>query len=390
MNRNYKYRLYPNRGQEPQLDRVLEIHRQLYNAALQERQEAWRGCGVSINYYHQANQLKAIRQFDDDVDWLNYSSIQQTLRRLDKAFAAFFRRVKAGETPGFPRFKSRQRFTTVEYRYGDGTRLVKRDGKTRLHVQNVGDLKVKWHREIPAEADLKCIYLKCEHGKWYVIFSLELPDPTPPPHEGPATGIDLGLNTLVALSDGQTIDNPRWYRTAEAKLVSAQRVFSRRRKFSGRWRRQARNVARLHAKIANQRRDFQHKLSRQLVNTYRLIAVEDLNVNGLARSTLAKSVHDAGWGQLLMFLAYKAEEAGSQVVAVAPRMTSQICSACGGLVPKDLAVRVHVCPECGLTLDRDVNAARNILALALLQTARTEPSVIQPDRHRAFPRSRPL
>lgn len=390
VNRNYCYRLYPNKAQHVALERVLETHRQLYNAALQERREAWRRCRISIDYYDQANQLKAIREFDEDAAWLNYSSIQQTLRRLDKAFAAFFRRMKAGEQPGFPRFKSRKCFTTVEYRYGDGVRLVRREGKTRLHVQNVGDLKVKWHRAIPAAANLKCAYLKCENGKWYVIVSLELSDPTPAPHAGPKTGIDIGLSSLVTLSNGQTIDNPRWYRAAENKLAQAQRVVSRRVKFSNRWRKQARLVARRHTKIANQRRDFHHKLARQLVNTYSLIAVEDLNMNGLARSSLAKSVHDAGWSQLVMFLTYKAGEAGSQVVAVSPRQTSQVCSECDGLVPKDLSVRVHVCPECGLTLNRDVNAARNILKRALATTAWTEPSVIKSDMSRAFPRSRLL
>jgi putative transposase len=148
VNRNYAYRLYPNRRQAQLLDRVLEIHRQLYNAALQERRDAWRMCRVSLNYCAQANQLKAIRQFDQDSAWLNYSSIQQTLRRLDKAFAAFFRRIRAGDQPGYPRFKSKRRFNSVQYRWGDGIRLK----ANRLHIQNVGTLKVKWHRPLPENA----------------------------------------------------------------------------------------------------------------------------------------------------------------------------------------------------------------------------------------------
>lgn len=371
MNRNFKYRLYLNRAQATALDRVLEIQRQLYNAALEERREAWRRRRVSLNYYDQANQLKDMRAMDEEMAWLNYSSCQQTLRKLDKAFQAFFRRGRAGDTPGYPRFKSRQRFTTVEYRWGDGVRLK---GK-RLYLQNVGEVKVKWHRDIPSAATIACVYLKRDGTAWDAVFSLELPDAVPVSHPGPAVGLDVGLNSLVALSDGRIVENPRWYRSTEVKLAQAQRILSRRKKFSGRWRKAARNVATVHHQVANQRLDFQHKLSRQLADTYRLIAVEDLNVAGLARSRLAKSVHDAGWSQLVTLLAYKAANAGSQVVIVDPRLTSQVCSGCGGLVPKDLSVRVHVCSECGLVLDRDINAARNILKLALFQTARTEPTV---------------
>ncbi|MBI5031618.1 MAG: IS200/IS605 family element transposase accessory protein TnpB [Chloroflexi bacterium] len=302
---------------------------------------------------------------------MNYSSCQQTLRRLDKAFQAFFRRIQAGEKPGYPRFKSRVRYMTVEYRWGDGVQLKDK----RLYVQNVGNLKVKWHREIPDQATIHCAYLKREGNEWFVVFSLELPDSAPTVHPGQPVGVDIGLHSLVALSDGQTIENPRWYRSTETKLVQAQRTLSRRKKFSGRWRQAARKVATLHRKVANQRLDFQHKLSRQLTDTHSLIAMEDLNILGLSRSRLAKSVHDAGWGQLITLLAYKAENAGSQVVLVDPRFTSQGCSECGCIVPKDLSVRVHRCPECGVVLDRDVNAARNILKRALPQTARTEPTV---------------
>jgi putative transposase len=371
MNRNFKYRLYPNRTQGLALQHILDGHCQLYNAALEERREAYRKCRVSLNYYDQANQLKDLRIQDSDVAALNYSSCQQTLRKLDKAFQAFFRRIKAGETPGYPRFKSRRRYTTVEYRWDDGVRLK----GNRLYVQNVGNLKVKWHREIPEQGTIQCAYFKRDGNAWYVIFALELPDVIPAPHPGLAVGIDVGLNSLVALSDGQTMDNPRWYRSTEAKLAHAQRIISRRKKFSGRWHKAVRNVATLHRKVANQRLDLHHKLSRQLTDTYSLIALEDLNILGLSRSRLAKSVHDAGWGQLVNFLTYKAENAGSQVVLVDPRLTSQVCSQCGCVVPKDLSVRVHCCPECGVSLDRDVNAARNILNRALLKTARTEPTV---------------
>jgi putative transposase len=370
--RSYQYRLYPNKAQTEALLRILEIHRQLYNAALQERREAWRKCRVSISYIDQANQIKELRTFDEDAAWLNYTSIQQTLRRLDKAFCAFFRRSRMGEKPGYPRFKNRKRFRSVEYRFGDGAAL--RNG--RLRVQNVGLVKIKLHRPIPPDAKIKAaVITRRGDGKWYATFQLKLPNPSPDPHSGMAVGIDLGVNpSLVALSNGETIDAPRFLRRSETRLAKAQRITSRRCKGSQRWHKGNRQVAQLHRHIANQRRDQAHKLSRRLTDTFSFIAVENLNITGMIKNhCLAKSISDAGWSQLLQFLAYKAESAGSQVVAVDPYNTSQVCSACGRLVPKDLSVRWHDCSHCGLSLDRDVNAARNILNKAL---ARTGPSVV--------------
>jgi len=359
--RSYKYRLYPNRQQSEYLNRVLEIHRQLYNCALQERRDAWQKCRVSVNYYHQANQLKAIRSEDEDAAWLNYSSIQQTLRRLDKAFQAFFRRVKRGQTPGYPRFKSERRWKSVRYVFGDGVTF----SNGRLRIQNVGKIRVKWHRPIPVGAKIKAALLKKANDKWHVLFELELPDPEPAQHTGPAVGIDLGLSSLAALSTGELVEAPKYFRKAQAELRRQQRRVSRRKKFSHRWRKAQHQVAKTHAKVANQRKDFAHKLSRRLATDYSVIAVEDLNVSGMAKSRLSKSIHDAGWSMLLRMLAYKAEEAGATLVSVDPYNTSQACSRCGCLVRKDLGVRVHDCPHCGLVIDRDVNAAINILHLAL-------------------------
>ena len=361
MHRSYRYRLYPNRKQAEGLGRVLETHRQLYNCALQERRDAWQKCRVSVNYYHQSAQLKAIRTEDEDAAWLNYSSIQRTLRRLDKAFQAFFRRVKAGQIPGYPRFKSHRRWKSVTYTFGDGATF----SNGRLRIQNVGKVKVKWHRPIPADAKVKTVVLKNTGNKWYAIFQLELPSPEPLEHEGPAVGIDLGLKAFVALSTSECVEAPKYFRKAQHELRKQQRRVSRRKRGSNRRRKAVRQVAKTYEHIANQRRDFQHKLSRRLVNEFSFIAVEDLNVGGLAKSMLSKSVHDAGWSAFLQMLAYKAEEAGSQLVSVDPRFTSQACSRCGCIVKKDLSVRVHDCPHCGLVLDRDVNAAINILNRAL-------------------------
>jgi len=358
MRLSYKYRLYPNKEQRQALDRMLEIHRQLYNAALQERREAWQKCQVSIRYYDQANQLKELRKFDTDAAWLNYSSIQQTLRRLDKAFEAFFRRVKKGDKPGSPRFKGKGWFKSVCYVYGDGARL--KEG--RLYVQNVGLVRIFQHRPIPDDAEIKMVVLKRDHlGNWYVIFQLQFPGPEPDPVIGPAVGIDMGLASLATLSTGERIGNPRWFRESEEKLAVLQRIRSRCKRGSKQYRELTRQIRRLHQHIANQRLDFHHKVSTELVRRFAFIAVENLNINGLRRSHVSKSMGDAGWGSFLNMLSYKAASAGKAVVKVNPNNTSQACSECDSFIQKPLSERLHVCPRCGIVLDRDHNAALNIL-----------------------------
>jgi len=369
--RSYRYRIQPNKKQAKILERIIEMHRWLYNDALDERCYLWRARKVSVNYYHQANQIKGIRADDSDLLLLNFSSIQQTLRRLDKAYSAFFRRIRRGETPGHPRFKSRRRWRSVEYRFGDGIGWAKNG---RLRIQKVGNVRIFLHRPIPAEAKNKVAVITCHRDgkRWFVCFQLELPDPAPIEHPGQPVGIDLGVTTVAALSTGELVKAPRFYREVQRDLRVKQRRQSRRKKGSTGKHKATRQVAKTHERIANQRRDFNHKLSRRLVGEFSLIGVEDLNILGLSRSMLAKSVHDAGWGQLLTFLSYKAEEAGAEVVSVDPRHTSQVCSRCGSIpvVKKTLSVRVHHCPDCGLELDRDVNAAINILNRML--SARTE------------------
>lgn len=374
MLRNWQFRLYPNKAQETALGEMLDAYRSLYNAALQERRDAYRRCRVSVNYYDQANQLKDIRASGDPLARFSATAGQQVLRRLDKAFKAFFDRVKRGDKAGFPRFKSARRFNSVPFRFGDGATL--RDG--RLNLVGVGRIKVKWHRDIPADAAIKQVVIKRDGDHWYACFALDLPDVETPVHDGPAVGVDLGLSALVTLSTGEKVEPPRYYRKAQAKLRRQQRRASRRKKFSRGWRKAQRQVARTHAHIANQRKDMAHKLSHRLVGEFSLIAVEDLNILGLSRSNLAKSVHDAGWSQLLDFTAYKAESAGSRLVAVDPRGTSQFCSSCGCRVHKDLSVRVHRCPECGLILDRDENAALNILNRALNSLGLSDKGVTWP------------
>ncbi len=360
MKRAYAYRLYPNRSQAEALAAILETHRRLYNSALGERRDAYESQRRCVSYGEQSGKLKESRRSDPCLAATNFSSTQATLRRLDRSFNAFFRRLKAGKEPGYPRFKSRDRFRLVEFpSYGDGCSL-KDNG--RLYLQHVGHIKVKLHRSI--EGKIKTVSVKHSCGKWYVIFVSDVGEAPKATGDGPAIGIDLGLKAFLVTSDGESVEPPRYYRKAQKKLRRAQRRLARRKKGSARRRKAREHVARLHEKTANQRRDFHHKQAQTLVDSYGFIAHEALNVKGIARTRLAKSMHDAGWASFLNILAQKAEEAAVLVVAVDPRNTTQACSSCEALpeVKKTLSERMHVCP-CGYVADRDLNAARNVLRL---------------------------
>jgi len=359
--RTFKYRLYPNKKQETALEHQLNEARSLYNAALQERHDAWQEHGISLNYYDQANQLKEIRD-NGNLELANFSACQDVLRRIDNTFKAFFRRLKAGEKAGYPRFKSKNRFDSYTFpTWADGCHLTD-DG--RLKIQGVGVIKLKMHRPIAGE--IKTLTLKREAGRWYACFSVVIDTNNHMPSPN-AIGIDVGLSSFAALSNGQLIANPHNLKMGLRKLRRCQRKVARRKKGGNNRHKAVILLQKAHAHIHNQRSDFQHKLSRQLADNYGFIAVEDLNIAALSRSMLAQSVSDAAWGSFLAKLAYKVEETGGQLVKVNPNGTSQACSQCGCLpdIPKTLSDRIHNCPHCGLVIDRDINAARNILRRGL-------------------------
>ena len=369
MLRTYNYLLRPNIEQEKQLDFLLWQSRLVYNAALEQRIQTYQETGIGIGYAKQWTHFRELRhEHPDTFGQLNASSLQHLLRRLDKAFAAFFRRIKAQEKPGFPRFKNRNRFKSIEYTYGDGCKLRQNEhGRMSFYVQNVGEMRLCYHRSIPAEAKIKHAVIKQTNSRWYVCLMLELPDPvTKCIRTGKQIGMDVGLKSLAALSTGELIENPRWLREKLTELRRLQRHATRQAKGSHRQQKTYLQIARLHEHISNQRLDYLHQVSRRLVAEHDWIAIEDLSLGFMNRNRhLSLSSHDAGFGLLRQMLEYKAEEAGIQVIAVNPANTSQACSGCGNMVPKSLSVRVHSCPNCGLVLNRDVNAARNILTLAL-------------------------
>ena len=368
VNRIYRYRVYPTRRQRLALEAQLGFACDLYNAALEQRRYAFRA-GHRVGYVSQCRELTALRAAGDGPSQMSCSAMRSPLRRLERAYRAFFRRVKAGEKPGYPRFRSRRRYDSLTW---DSAWSIR---ERRLALAGIGHLKVNWHRELPSSAKVCTVTVRRVVGRWYACFALALQVSAVPPRTVMRhVGVDLGVHTFAALSTGELIPGPRAYRAALRKLRVAQRRVSRRVKGSRRRQKAGLLLARLHELIRNLRRNHAHQLSRRLVSEFGLIAVEDLHIRGLTRGFLAKDVNDQGWAEFLRLLGYKAEDAGIQVVAVPPDGTSQVCSGCGASVPKALSERVHSCPTCGLVLDRDINAARNILRLGMSRQALTWPT----------------
>lgn len=353
----YKYRLYPNREQRKAIDFTIERCRLLYNRLLDERIHAYQDEGKSLNYYDQANTFHERKAAIPSLKHVHSQVLQDVAKRIDKAFQAFFRRMKAKEKAGFPRFKPASQYDSFTYPQGG----YKLEGRT-LKLSKIGNVKIKQHR--PVEGRIKTCTIIQKNGKYYACLSAEVEaNPLPPCRD--AVGVDLGVKTLAVTSDGSYFESPQYLRKSEKRLKRLQRGVSRKKKGSNRRKKAVRVLARLHEHVANQRKDYAHKVSRQLVNRYGLIAFEDLNVIGMTQNHhLAKSIVDSGWSQLVAFTSYKAERAGRVVKQVDPRKTSQICSKCGEIVKKQLKDREHRCLHCGFIADRDENAAVNILKRA--------------------------
>jgi putative transposase len=380
--RAYKLRAYPTRPQEDRAVRLLADHCDLYNAALQERREAWRMRKVRVIYGDQSAQLKQIRAADPDGQGRHsFTAQQQTLRRLNAVFAAYFRRARdlqrRGRRVGYPRFKPYQRFDQVLFVAGDGARWEAADGDRWAHasLQAVGRVKVGQHR--PVVGRVKTLQLKREGRRWYVIVVTDI-QPVPLPTTGRAIGVDVGVARFLTTSDGEVVANPRFLDAAQERIAELQRRKARARPGSGNRRRLRRSLAKEWRKVRNQRRDFHHKTARALVDNCDTIALEQLRVaamtaraagtvehpgrNVAAKAGLNRSILDAGWTQFTSILAAKAESAGRRVVLVHPANTSMDCHICGARGTRHRQDTV-VCPVHG-ELDADLNGARNIAARA--------------------------
>ncbi|WP_432870374.1 RNA-guided endonuclease InsQ/TnpB family protein [Microbispora rosea] len=383
--RSFTFLLRPTAKQAAALAACLEDHRVLYNAALEHRRTAYRKAGVTVRYGDQSAELKHIRADDPEGQgrW-SFSSQQATLRRLDKAFAAFFTRVREGRVPGFPRFKGRGWFDTVTWpKDGDGCRWdsqPEHPSVTFVRLQGIGHVRVHQHR--PVRGRVKTISIKREGTRWYVILSCGYVPAEPLPQTGAAVGLDMGVASLVTTSDGNPLDNPRHLEASAGRLAAAQRALARRKRGSRRRRKAVARVAALHAKVRRQRLDYAHKQALTLVCDYDVIVHEDLQIANMTRSAsgtietpgrnvaqksgLNRSILDAGWGVFLRVLAYKAESAGRELIAVNPANTSRTCSRCGHCAKDNRRTQAEfACKACGHTAHADVNAAKNVLRAGL-------------------------
>ena len=366
--RAFTFRLVVNRTQRTTLERILIDNCETYNAALQERRDAWQLARKPISYRDQQDELTLLRA-DGSYDWLGCDIMRDPLRRVDRAFKAFFRRVKAGRKPGYPRFRSRHRYDSFSWS------LPKmRDG--RLRIPKVGDIRARGGRDVSGTP--KICTVKREGKRWMATIVADIGEAPAKITVSKAIGIDLGVNALVTLSDGNKIDNPRWVRKHQRRIAEASRKLARKRKRSKNRLRAVEILRRAHQRARDARTNHLHHVSKWLIVNYDLIAYEDLTIQNMARSArgtveepgrnvrqkagLNRSILDAAWSILIWQLTYKAESAGRWVVPVNPRGTSQRCSQCGESVAKALSERRHVC-GCGADLDRDHNAALNILAL---------------------------
>ena len=354
MRRTYRFRLKPTKKQDRALAHSLEICREAHNAGLQERRDAWRTCRKSVSYYDQSAQIKPIRAIRPDVEAVAFVFIREALRRLDRSFQNFYRRVKRKEFPGFPRFKSPDRYDSLTI-YSSHFSLD--DGRVKL--PKIGCVRFKAHRKIKGTP--KQCTIKRLGSKWQVSIVCDL---GPVPEKLPvrnAVGMDVGLATFATLSDGGEVQNPRWTWQAADEVAAKNQALSRKQRGSKNRQKAKEALRGAHQRIANRRLNFCHQVSKDLVSKYDLIAFEDLRVPPLLRGTFSKAVLDTAWKTLIFCITYKAANAGRWAVPVDPRGTTQRCSACGDTVHKDLAERVHSCPRCGLILGRDHNAAINIL-----------------------------
>ena len=367
MLKTFRYRLRPTPAQKTAMQHTLEECCWLYNHLLEQRKTAWEERGEAMGYYDQNATLPVLKAYRATLKSVYSQTLQDVAVRLDLAFKAFFRRVKAGEKPGYPRFRGRGRYDSFCYPQL-GFALDVEAG--RVTLSKIGRVRVKVHR--PLEGTIKtCCVRRTSTGKWYVIFSCEVAA-TPLPATDTSVGIDVGLEHFATLSTGETIPNPRFFRRDERDLARVQRRLAQQPKPSKgehptpERRKAKRAVAHVHERIAHRRADFAHQQARTIVNAYGVIAVENLSITQMVHNhCLAKSIHDAAWRQFIVALTYKAACAGRLVVTVNPAYTSQDCSRCGHRQRKELSERVHRCSCCDLVLDRDHNAALNILAVGL-------------------------
>jgi putative transposase len=347
------------------MNRTLEECRWLYNQLLEQRKTVYEDKGQTLRLYDQTAAIVPLKEAHTSLKSVNAQVLQNVAVRLDLAMRAFFRRVRAGEKPGYPRFKGYGRYDSFTFPQApSGCRLL----GDFLQLAKIGQVRCIVHRPLQGKPKT-CTIVRCA-DKWYAVFSCEFSDQEKSekvlPEGTEQVGIDVGLKEFAFLSTGESIGNPKFYRRDEKDLKRMQRRVSREEKGSAKRKKAIRAIQKVHARISNRRKDFVHQHSRRIVNRFSLIAVEDIRVNRMVHNhCLAKSIMDAAWSLFFSCLAYKAEEAGRKFVQVNPAYTSQDCHKCGHRQKMSLSERMYSCPCCGMACDRDHNASLNILRLGL-------------------------
>ena len=371
----FKYRLYPSKSQTKTLEEQLELCRQTHNLLLDYSKQQYKEKSKTSTQFDLNNHLINLKRYRPEYSMVYSQVLQNISKRIKDAYTGFYARRRAGLKAGLPRFKKCRRYRSITYPQSG----FKVEGN-RLLLSKIGAIRIRKHREIRGQ--IKTLTVKrMPSGKWHACFSCNVEaQPREKPFED--VGIDVGLNSYAVLSDGTRFENPRLYRKSERRLAHLQRELSRKEGGSSNWVKAKTRVARLHEKIGNRRTDFLHKASRKIADAYETVYVEDLKIGNMVRNRhLAKSISDAGWGRFIGMIAYKAESAGGRLIRVDAKGTSQSCSGCGELVPKDLSQRSHICPICGLVLGRDVNVALNVLERG--REIRREPPDFRPVEKRA-------
>ena len=362
MKKTFKYRLYPSNSQITKLEHTLDGCRWLYNYLLEQRKNAWEREKKSFSRFDQYNTFKQLKEENLFLKNIHSQVLQNVAMRIDLAYKAFFRRIKSGGKPGYPRFRGKFRYDSFTYSQS-GFKLL----ENIVQLSKIGGVKIKLHR--PIEGTIKtCALRRTPTGKWFVTFACDIEHkPIKQPIDS-VIGLDMGLLSFATLSNGEQIENPRFFRKEEKALTKAQRKLSAQKKASKTRAKARKIVARIHERISNKRHNFAHQESRKLVNKYNTICVEDLSINDMKKDnfrSMNKSIGDAAWKMFLNLLDYKAAYAGGQTVRINPAYTSQTCSRCHNKHKLKLSDRIYHCPVCSLSLNRDVNAAKNICALGL-------------------------
>jgi len=357
--KSYKFKIKASKRVQIKIEQTLDLCRELYNSAIQERRDAWKINKISINYHDQRGQLPQIKILRPEFKDIYSQILQDVLRRVSATFDGFFARVKRGEKAGFPRFKGENLYSSFCYAQ-TGFQL---DGD-KLILSKIGSVRIRQSRKMFGK--IKTCIIKREVSGWFAIFTVE-DEPEKLPKTNKQIGVDAGIEYFLTLSDGTQIENFKYLEKAQKQLRRAQRKVARRVKGSNSRRKAVLKLRKIHQKVKNQRNDFSHKVSTLLVKNFDLIAIEKLNILGMSRGFLSKQIHDAAWNSFFQKLIYKAEYAGRQLIKVNPNGTSQVCI-CGTPVKKDLSVRIHLCDHCGLSEHRDIVSAKVILKRAVGQT----------------------